>query len=359
MIGLGRRLFQVFRVLIAKKIFPQSRNSENTASKPHPLHRPIMFIGSRELGTQRLRITRPLAPSDVRVEGCDRAVLNGLEVPVSDLAHKLAGVSSDVYRIVLSRDSVAAKFEIDVRVASDEDLVGVEEQFRRTALGRQLNTRAVEQFVTDAAEFPSAIGYCDGICAYLYGVLARERATDSSLPHEAYVGKFTKAAEELAAYNRPLARIIGSLIEFHFNHFRDAARLSPDSRVGIVAARYAAWIACKRQSLILVSAANEALSNIEKLVTDWRSEAILRWGCRPLLELAKDVGNVEAFLGRDLAEFDKIKLRVLLGEFHAASGHAGHALKYAKELRNVLGFDEWAESLIQTLSEDSESYDDD
>ena len=324
----------------------------------HPLHRPVMFIRSSELGTQRVRITRSLAPSDVRVDGCDSAVLNGNEVPVSDLAQELAGVSSDVCRVVLSRDSVDAKFELDIRVASDEDMVGVEEQFRRTALGRQLNTRAVERFVTDAKGYRSAIGYCDGICAYLYGVLARERATDSSLTHDAYVGKFTKAAEELAAYDRPLARIIGCLIAFHFNHFQDAARLSPDSRVGRVAARYAAWIDSRRQSSVPVSARKEALKDIEILVTDWGSETILRWGRRPLLDLAKDVENIEVFLGRDLAEFDKIKVRILLGEIYAASGHAGHALKYAKGLRNVLGFDEWAENLIRTLSEDSQNSDD-
>lgn len=324
----------------------------------HPSRRPVMFVGGRELGTQRVHITRRLAPSDVRVDGCDRAVLNGHEVPVTNLSQELAVVTADVCQVVLSKGGVNAKFELDVRVASEEDLVGVEKQFRRTALGGELNTRTVEQFVTGAASFHSAISYCDGICAYLYGVLARERATDSSLTHDEYVGKYTKAAEELAAYDRPLAQIIGSLIEFHFNHFGDAARLSPDSRVGRVAARYAAWKDCIRQPEVPEGKEREAPENIERLVTDWGNETILRWGSRPLPDLAKNIEDIETMLDRDIGEFDRIKLRVLLAEFFSACGDSASALKYAKGLRNVLGFDEWAEALIRVLSEDGESSDD-
>ena len=321
----------------------------------HPSHRPVMFIGSHELGTQRVQIARHLVPSDIRVDGCDRAVLNGREVPVTSLSKELASVTADVCQIVLSNGGVVAKFELDIRVASEADLIGVEEQFCRTARGGKLNTRSVEQFVTDTAKFQSAISYCDGICAYLYGVLARERATDSSLTHDEYVGKYTQAAEELAAYDRPLARIIGSLIEFHFNHFQDAARLSPGSRVGRVATRYAAWIDRSRKPIMAVSEESEAPNNIESLVTDWDSETILRWGSRPLLDLARDIEDIETFLDRDIGEFDKIKLRVLLGEFFSASGNADSALMYVKRLRNVLGFEEWAETLIRALSEDRES----
>ena len=62
-----------------------------------------------------------------------------------------------------------------------------------------------------------------GICDYLYGVLAKERSHDASLSHEKYANKFNEAVEQLAAYDRPLARIIRSLVEFHFNHFEEAA----------------------------------------------------------------------------------------------------------------------------------------
>jgi hypothetical protein len=99
-------------------------------------------------------------------------ILSGSEIPVAALAPTLAGITSDVCRVVLSKSGVEAAFELDIRVASEMDLKGVEEQFMRTARGHRLDTRAVEEFIAEASGFGSAIGYCDGICAYLYGVSA-------------------------------------------------------------------------------------------------------------------------------------------------------------------------------------------
>ena len=200
--------------------------SENTGLRIILFIAPVMFLIGRELGTQPVRITRQLVPDDVRVEGCDRVVLNGRAIPVSRLPDTLAAHPADICRVVLSKSGVAAEFEIEIRVASENDLEGVERQFRRTATNRRLDLRAVDEFITASSGFRSAIGYCDGICAYLYGILAKERAPDSSISYEGYRGKFSRAAEELAAYDRPLARVIGSLVEFHFNHFRESACLS-------------------------------------------------------------------------------------------------------------------------------------
>jgi hypothetical protein len=311
-----------------------------------------MFLQGRELGTHPVRITRRIAPADVRVEGCDRVRLNDSEIPISALPSRLAAISSDVCRVVLTKSGVDAMFELDIRVASEKHLAGVEEQFKRTALGCRLDTRAMEEFIAATSEFDSAIGYCDGICAYLYGVLAKERAPDCSLSYEAYSGKFSKAAEELAAYDRPLARIIVSLIEFHFNHFRESVRLSPDSRVGRVANRYAAWIESRELAPVRVPAVDEPIRRLEVLVTDWETEQIAGWGIRPIGDLLNHANDIEFFLNRDLAEFDRVKLHVLLGELHAAAGNTARALEHAKALRNLAGLEKWAEALIRTLSED-------
>jgi hypothetical protein len=315
-----------------------------------------MFLRGYELGTQRVRITRKLSPEDVRIPDCDRAVLNGDEIPLSSLPNKLAEIDSDVCRVKLSKSGVDAEFELDIRVASDEDLKGIEEQFMRMARGSRLDIRAVEEFISATSEFRSAISYCDGICEYLYGVLAKERAPDSSLPYDAYIGKFNKAAEELADYDRPLARTIGSLVEFHFNHFRESARLSPVLRVGLVADRYAAWIESRRQTRAPQVSADETVNHIESLLTDWETEQIIRWGSRPLPDLLRDADNIESFLNKDLAEFDRVKLRVLLGEIYAKSGEAKRAIEHAKALRHLASLEKWAEAMIQAMLEDNNDH---
>lgn len=339
-----------FSCLHCGQVYPSLDELRKHRFETHPLRRPVMFLDGRELGTQRVRITRPISAAQLRVEGCNHALLNGSTIAVNGLGRALSRISSDVCRVVLSKDGVEAEFELEIRVASEKDLSGVEDQFKRMARSRRLDMRAIDEFISSTNRFGSAIGYCDGICAYLYGLLAKERAQDSSLPYEAYSAKFAKAAEELAPYDRGLARIIGGVIEFHFNHFRDSARLSPGSRVARVASRYANWMECRRNS-IAPQDFHEQASALEALVTDWETEQIIRWGISPLADLAKQTEDVEEFLKRDLPEFDKVKLHVLLGEAYAAAGRPDFALRHAKTLRNLAAMEEWAESVIRDIGE--------
>ena len=311
----------------------------------HPLHRPVMLVQGRELGTNRIRITQLLSVADVHIAYCDRARFNGSEIPIPRLPHELATISSDVCRIVLSKDGVDAAFELDFCIASKKDIEGVEDQFKRIVHGRRLDTRAIEEFIAAASGFTTAVGYCDGICTYLYGVLAKEQAGGSTLPYTAYEGKFNEAAEELAAYDRPLAQAIGALIEFHFNHFRDSAGLSPESRVGRVSARYSDWIESSGSS----EHGTTGTDKLEGLVTDRETEQLLRWAIRPLRDLAREATAMEDFLQRASAEYDGVKLRILLGELYAQLGKVDQALIHAKVLRNMSGFQGWAEALIERL----------
>ena len=75
-----------------------------------------------------------------------------------------------------------------------------------------------------------------------------------------------------------------------------------------------------------VATVNKSVIHMEALVTDWETEQIIRWGVRPVIDLAKDVEAIELFFKRDLAEFDKVKLHVLLGEIYALSGNMERAL---------------------------------
>lgn len=319
----------------------------------HPLRRPILFLQGRELGAHTVRITRKLIDGDVRTDGCDRAVLNGKDIDFSSLPIMLGKISSGVCRLTLSGSGVSSEFSLEFRIASEEDLSGIEEQFERTVRGHHLNIRAIQEFIESTSRFSSAIGYCDGICAYLYGVLAKERAIDTSLPYDAYVGKFSKASEELTVYDRPLARTISSLIEFHFNHFGESAHLSRETRAGKAAERYATWLQGRVQEIDLEAVQNDMFSKLEALVTDWDTEQIVRWSIRPLHELSRYADDMESFLNRDItAEYDKVKLHVLLGEIYTASGYVKKALKHAKALRNLSALEKWAESMIRAHSED-------
>jgi hypothetical protein len=345
----------------AQPKFPCSQCGQTFASpddlrrhrfEAHALRRPALYIGPHECGSHRIRIARPVRSVDVRVEDCDRITLNGGEIKSGQLGRMLSRVQSDVCRIVLEKQGITTTFELEIRIASESDLGGVESQFMRMARGKRLDMRAIEEFIEGTAEFSTAIGYCDGICAFLYGLLAKERAHDISLRYEDYAAKYSTAAEQLLAYDRKLARVIGSVIEFHFNHFQESSVLSPGTRVAAVASRYMAWLEAGKGEAIVTNASSELnVSATEALVTDWETERIVRWAVRSLSDLRGETQDMEGMLLGDLAQFDKVKLHVLLGEIYGAGKLYDRALKHAKSLRNLPLFEQWAERSIKRIEE--------
>jgi len=319
----------------------------------HPLHRPTVFLDGQEIGNQRVMITRPVAPEQLDIKGADRAILNDREVPLAKLGTVIAQHFDDVCRITLTKDGVASHFELEIRIASAEDLQGVEAQFDRMAATRRLDIRVVDEFIAASSPFKSAIGYCDGVCSYLYGLMAKERAADCSLKHEQYMGKYSAAAKQLAPYDRKLAHTIGGLIEFHFNHFRDVAHRCPDSRLGRVSGRFATWIDSRNTAhTATVDASHRRATSIERVVTEMDTERILDWATRPLESLVGDVSDIDEMCHRpDVEEFDRVKLHMLLGETLFATGNRTAALAHARTLRNVPAVDVWAESLIREIGE--------
>ena len=324
----------------------------------HPKHKPVLIVQGRELGAHRLKITRTLSPSDVRLD-CDRAWLNHGEIPASELPTALAGCGTpDVCRIRLRKDSIDTSFELEFRVASDQDLARVEARFEDIARRRRLDSQIVDDFIGTKSDFGTAIGYCDGICGYLYGILAREQRSGSTLTHKDYERKFNNAAETLAGYDRPLARTMGSLIEFHFNHFPESVALAPNSRVGKASERYVRWIRSDpnlRPSGVgkppAASATHHAppQRSLDRSLTDAVTEEIIGWSMRQLPDLAAHADHIEARLSNDLPVYDTAKLHVLLGELYATHGNCGQALMHAQSLRHVAPFEAWAEKRLSSL----------
>jgi hypothetical protein len=85
---------------------------------------------------------------------------------------------------------------------------------------------------------------------------------------------------------------------------------------------------------------------VEALVTDWDTEQILRFANRTLADLAAQASDVEALLSKDLVEYDRVKLRVLLAHAYADSGSREDAGRHAKALWNVPRFEQWAQNIL-------------
>ncbi len=313
----------------------------------HPIKRPLLFIRGMEIGSTPVTITRSLAPQDVGTGACTSAIVNGVHMPVDHLAATLASIEQDTVRIVLEGEGANASFEIRIEIASDDDMEGVEQAFFRVAHHRRLDVRAIEQFIDGASPYKTAAAYCDGICEYLYGVLAKERSPTSSLRYEAYREKFTRALDKLRTFDRPLANRVGGLVEFHFNHFPEAASLSPGARVGRAANAFATRLSGSSlpESVGQFDGSDEQL---EYLLTDWDTEQLIRWAVRDPSELLCEQAEIEKMLRSDPAEYDQTKLHILLAEIGLSSKNRVLVLTHARELRNSPSVSRWADSVIET-----------
>jgi hypothetical protein len=261
-------------------------------------------------------------------------------------------MTSEVCQLTLIGGGVEAHFVLEFRIASELDLIGVEKEFDRLVAGRRLDAHGVDTFIAAASKFESALGYCDGICSYMYGLMAKENVKDTSLSHDQYVAKFSKSVEALKAYNRPLAALICGLIGFHFNHFDGVADSTRNTRIGRVAARYQRWIAGKDDAVGNLVIPSKSMERVEQRLTDWQTEQIARWAALPLPHLVGVATEIESFLLlSDIESFDEMKLRILLTEVYAIVKDMPHLREHAKALRNISTFEDWAERKLRASVE--------
>lgn len=315
----------------------------------HPYNRPVLLINGNELGNTPIRVTRKLSAADVRLGHCTNSWVNGHKVSVDRLGKALADKRVDTTIVKLSNGDVEAEFRLEFEIPDESDLDGIEQSFVAIAKKKRLDLRAVEEFISDSRGYATAVGYCDGICEYLYGVLAKERSPDLSLPYSSYHEKFMRAADKLKDYDRRLSRTISALIAFHFNQFDLAANMLPGARVCLVSERYGRWVSDSPQGAdkLLGKAVDE---RIEKLLSDYETDEILAISFKRPDEVLRKSEELESRIKEDIPEFDKPKLRILLAENYVLGEKTADAIRHARALRNNPSFGAWAERLLDRLA---------
>lgn len=309
----------------------------------HPALRPVLFLRGHEVGSASLRLTRPLSSAEIDFSNAVAAEVNGQSTALTDLPNALVHSPPSIIDLRLLGDGTESSFRLRFELSTPEDIEGVERCFDNAAHRGRLDRRAIEDFIEAARPFHSAAAYCDGICDYLFGVLAKERHPDSTLKYSEYREKFNRAADTLRDIDRPLARVIESLVCFHFNHFAAACGYSPASRVGCVSDRMQRWIL----SQVAPPPPRFRAGTIDAAVTDLDTERLLTWACLPPNDLLSHEPELKAAIDRDIPEFDRAKLRLLLAESYRAAGRYPDASVHARELLNSSTFSRWAETILE------------
>ena len=317
----------------------------------HPLRQPVLLLRGRPVGEVPVQLMTPLLAADVVLEDTARCNLNGQAVAPASLGTRLATMRREFVELDLTNDGLSMRRVLDFRIAEESDLAGVEAAFARMADEHVLNIDAVSRFTKECRAFPSAMPYCDGICHYLYGVMAKERSPDSGLRSDQYSERYQRAADELAGFERVLPRSIRALVAFHFNHFHDAEGLASEGTLKNTAGAFAVLL---EGMPWLLPAAHSAETGgaVEELLTDQDTLQILGDACRGLLHLKAHAEDLLSQVKRMSSGYDRLKRQLLAGEALAARGDDAsrtEARKLARELVGQVAAGPWAEALLKRM----------
>lgn len=331
--------------------YPDIEGLRRHRFEQHPLRQPSLLVRGRAVGQLTLTVMTPLRPSDVVAEDSTYCKVKGQAVAPELLGVCLAEMTHEFVDIELGNPGTTTHCKIDFLIASEEHLLGVEAAFLRMARDQVLSIEAVSRFIQDCRGFDSAKAYYDGICQYLYGVMAKERSPESSLPQEQYVQKFSQANEALSGFDRPLAFAVRALVAFHFNQFDEAEQLAPEGALKFTAGLFASllrgqsWHAEK-------TAASSSGSGVEDLLTDQETLLVLADASLGLDELKARSSDLESHLRRSPLGYDRLKHALLATEALVACGDQDSLLKARKlgrEWMNIADTSAWAEALLKRL----------
>lgn len=319
----------------------------------HPVRQPALWLRGRAVGALPQLVMTPITESDVLVEDASRCLLNGRPVTLTMLGPHLASMTREFVELQFENAGATTKCVLDFRIADEAHLAGVEAAFLRLARDHVLSIDALSRFIHDCREFPSAMPYCDGICHYLYGVMAKEDSPDSGLKKEQYVERYVRSSDELSGFDRPLARSVRALIAFHFNQFDEAELLAPEGALRHAAGAFAGLLQGMPWHFDAAFSSAPG-SAVEDLLTDQDTLQILADASHGLIELKVRADELLTHQRRaTTGGYDQLKRTLLASEAMAAredaASHA-EARKLARGLAAKHDTSEWAEAMLERLS---------
>lgn len=317
----------------------------------HPLRQPALLLRGRAVGTLPLKVLTPLMAEDVIVEDATRCTINGRVVKPSALGRHLAPITHEFVELELTNGTTNTRCVLDFCIVEEKHLVGVEAAFLHIARDRVLSIEAVSRFIQDCRGFGSAMPYCDGICHYLYGVMAKEQAPDSGLRLNQYIERYLRASEELKGFDRPLARSVRALVAFHFNQFDEAESLAPHGALRQASGAFAGLLLGLPWHFKAAFSSAPG-SAVENLLTDQDTLQILVDASQGLVELKEQAEQLQARLKRMPASYDRLKCMLLTSEACASRDDtASHvvARRFARELAAQPETSAWAEAMLERL----------
>lgn len=318
----------------------------------HPLLRPTLFLGTREITTPRLTLTAQANADQMRIANTVECWLDGCKVGATTLAQTVTQAKAGFFRVTLLGDvpGLQSDYEISVEIPEDADVQRVESEFQRATRAGILSVVSINQFIQHTLEARTARRYVDGLAAYLYGVLAKDQKGDTHLTQQQGRVRLNEALQNLSEIDRPLTTTISAVINFQANAFATKGSLAAAPRLQLAMD----WFEGARHG-IDISAFNRDETRhppTSQIPLDTATDELLNWVALPLAKLREQAKFIERRARQDdwLPE-DRTKAKVVATVLAEFEGDITRAAQIARGFRHDPVFGKLAEQLIAKSKE--------
>jgi len=323
--------------------FSSERDLRVHAFEGHATPRPMLVFKGRECGRSRLTVTTETSPADWVMKNVQSVVVNGRATTPGNASVLLSSHRSGVSDVALANGDVSQTFQFEFTLAEEEDLQGVDGALDRLIDAGELSLRAIDDFIMRSKRYPTASRYLSGLANYLYGVLAREGAGESSLVNRlgtvGYEGKYDQAVGTLGTLDRAPAEAICGIVAFHYNQFDRAMTKTKSRRVAEVSLRFQGMLKGEPWHKGDLSASPH--SSLDFALSDSVIEQVLEWSAIPLDGSAtKQVVELGTHLQLQ-RPYDAFKLHLIAAEHFLAVGDLTSASQHAERLRHGRSTEGW------------------
>ena len=190
----------------------------------HPIPQPHLILGG-------IRVPRNWVIRQP-VDSTALQIMNTTEVDIGINGAPLRSASPTALRQILdgTREAVLElhlrtrgafhRYDIRILVPEEEELRHLESEFMTRLARDDVTVSDVRRFDEAISVGPGAREYASALADYVYGMLAKDGAGQTTLPFAAFPDKLKRSLGILGAFERPLATAVASCIRFNLNDFR-------------------------------------------------------------------------------------------------------------------------------------------
>jgi len=312
----------------------------------HPYRKPELLLRGQPLGKGVTTIHAPLQAADWLLGSCEWIVLNGQAMTADALFQTLAECRQGFHVLELGNQDATERFELRFCIPELAELQRLEDVFATLFIDNALNVDDIRRFAEACTSLKTASEYLEGVCQYLYGVLAKDQRGDTQLDHAQYKERFNRALEALRHVDRPMARTMRGIINFSLNSFAQAASQPDAPALAVAATRFAGWAGRSAKGCVVAPQKAQA-----RLPIDHATDRILSWMALPEKRQAQALDDLQQAIASPLwtAE-DRAKVAVLWLEWGSACRSPDEPRRMARRLLNDAIFAGYAERMLERMN---------